>query len=108
MSGFSDLAAFAVPVALAAAWTGLLVTRRRVGWPFFAAAFGSALLCFPGGIIAGRIDRPGTSCPADDPQFCLSPHMGTLWINGFLGLCCCVLLLVITLIIKLLRVIGRR
>jgi hypothetical protein len=94
---------FVVPALLAVAWLGCMAARRRVGGRFFVAAFGVALLCFPGGAIAARLESSGASCPEHDPHLCVSSAAATLWMDGLLGLGCCVVLLALTLAIVLIR-----
>ncbi|MGC5331616.1 hypothetical protein [Micromonospora sp. DT62] len=72
-----------LPALLVTVWLGLTLVRRVPGW-FFGLGACVALLCFPAGIIAGRLELGDTDCTPDN--LCFSANMVDWWLNGLLGL----------------------
>jgi hypothetical protein len=72
-----------LPAVLLLTWCALWATRRRVSPGFFAAGVLLAVLCIPGGMLAGRAELAGAGCTPGN--LCFSAYEVGWWANGILG-----------------------
>jgi hypothetical protein len=93
--GPTDPAGWIIPGLIALCWLVLVAVRRTVPprW-FFPAAAGLAILCFPAGVVAAKLELSGLDCTPDN--LCFSADEARWWYSGILGLAVVVALILIT------------
>lgn len=106
MIDFHDTSAvdWLLPALMVATWLVLWAVRRGVGGRFFAIAIGLVVLCLPLGLAVSTL---GANCPRPVPPGCMSTYTWALFTNGFLGLYCWVVLLILTLLVQLAQFLAR-
>lgn len=106
MINFHDTSAvdWLLPALMVATWLVLWAVRRGVGGRFFAIAIGLVVLCLPLGLAVSTL---GANCPRPVPPGCMSTYTWVLFMNGFLGLYCWVVLLIVTLLVQLAQFLAR-
>ncbi|GAB3973913.1 hypothetical protein GCM10029978_054260 [Actinoallomurus acanthiterrae] len=72
-----------LPTMLLLVWLTLWAIRRRVPLWFFGAGLLLAILCFPAGMLAARVELNGTYCSPDN--LCFSMNEALWWGNGIFG-----------------------
>ncbi|MFF0150746.1 hypothetical protein [Micromonospora sp. NPDC005203] len=83
-------------------WIVLVIRNHRVGWRFFAFGGGLVVLCFVGGPLVGRLAAPEIACRAQDGLACgMGGVTAAAWANGAVALCCLVVLLILTPLVRL-------
>ena len=94
MINFHDTSAvdWLLPALMVATWLVLWAVRRGVGGRFFAIAIGLVVLCLPLGLAVSTL---GANCPRPVPPGCMSTYTWVLFMNGFLGMYCWVVLLIL-------------
>jgi hypothetical protein len=107
MSAWGTPVDWLLPGLLSLAWLTFLVTRKLIpSWSFVVGAV-LALLCFPAGVIAGRLELASVdNCTADN--LCFSLNQLHWWWNGFLGLLTIAALGMITLVTEAVLAVWRR
>jgi hypothetical protein len=104
-----DLSMIVLPALLVAAWLTLWVVRRRVGWRFFAVAFGVSVLYLPAGLLVAALVTPDDGCRRGDGLACVpGGPVGTLIVNAYVALWCCAGLLALTVLVNLVRLAAGR
>lgn len=95
-----------LPGLLGLAWLTLWVARKRIPPWFFAVGAILAVLCFPAGLVAGRLELGDTNCTPDN--LCFSADGVDWWWNGILGLLTNAVLALVTAGITSALAVARR
>jgi hypothetical protein len=97
---------YVVALLLTVVWLLLWRASRRARLWFVAVAPGAAILCFPVGVVVGRVEM-ALVCAPDHPE-CAGRHAVDLWVNGMVGIGFALVLASLTLLVEAGLLLRRR